>query len=547
MEESFISQSLYQRLSSSSHKRSLLSLIFTILIITILLSPTPVIAIQVSITGLNGHSITQGSTFTFYIDLLIESGERIPVDKVRIKVVGPTSFTYEFPASGGTQTYIILGAVNSTNSNYGAYNGYGYGYFPGYGYGYYGYPSGYYGYGYYGPQTLRWQATLTNTALLPVGEYNATVEVESDGVWWGGDSTKVTFYITAPVPPSIVSFNPASPVNNYVGDSRTFNVVIDQVVTVKWLINGTQVLVQAGVTSSSYTNTGAVLGTWNVTAVATNVNGTDTQAWVWVVVSAPPPPPPPPTAKPDLTAEFVDLPQTFTADNEYDIKVRVKNIALGNAGEFNVTLTANNTLIGKTSVASLAAGSNTIITFKWKPSIKGNYNLKATADSDSKVTETDETNNIVTTTVTVESITPPEEKYPDLSLISVEVTPTEPEVGDTCTVDVTVKNIGEADVDEFSVRLKINGISSPFSWTLDGLTINQTSTVSFSWTPTAQGTYNLTAIVDPENTIEELNEANNVLSISLSVTAPPTVLPDLTAAFTNLPTSFLEAFNTKSR
>ena len=451
MEESFINQSLYDKISRFSHRRSLLSLIFTILIVTILLYPTPVIAVQVSITGLNGQSITQGQTFTFYIDLLLESGERIPVDKVRIKVVGPTSFTYEFPASGGTQTYIILGAVNSTNYDYGAYYGYGYGYFPGYGYGYYSYPPGYgYGYGYYGPQTLRWQATLTNTASLSVGEYNATVEVQSDGIWWGGDSTKVTFYITAA-----------------------------------------------------------------------------------------PPPPPPPTAKPDLTAEFVNLPQTFTVNNEYDIKVRVKNIALGNAGQFNVTLTANNTLVSKTLVENLTTGSNTIITFKWKPLVKGNYNLKATADSDGKVAETDETNNVVTTTVIVESITPPEEQYPDLSPILVEVTPTEPEVGDTCTVNVTVINIGKADVGIFSVRLEVNGVSIQ-TLTVDGLVVNQTRTVSFSWMPTAQGTYNLTAIVDPENSIEELNEANNILSISKLVTVPPTALPDLTAAFTNLPTSFQE-------
>jgi flagellar motility protein MotE (MotC chaperone) len=437
-------------------------------------------------------------------------------------------------------------------------------------------------------------------------------------------------------------------------------------------------------------------------------------------------PPPPVEERPDLTAQFVNLPQTFQATREYDIQVRVKNTGLGNAGEFNVTLTVNGTIIGKTKVTSLASGANTTLTFTWTPSVKGSYNLVAAADSDAKVAETSETNNTATTTVTagpfvptpaeveamtdeeaaqaleqlsaeeaagileqvsldkcarvllamdatkaanillamdptiaaavvekmvdinatgtaviieeatsididatvtilekmdsehlarliiaiinlpstpqvaaelleqmslekavdvvkviielgaqedlakvytyltndrlkaiMESLTvdergslladmspediariPPELiEFPDLTPETIVVTPTEPEAEETCSVTVTIKNIGRADAGAFNVRLEVDGVAVQ-TLTVDGLAINQTGTVVFSWTPTTQGTYDLTAVVDPENAVTELDETNNVLSESVTVLPKP--LPDLTAAFTNLPTSFQE-------
>lgn len=643
MEETSIKESLVTKLKVSLHRRSFWSLILTVLIVTLLIYPTPVIAIQVSISGLKAQSVTQGQTFTFYVDTLIESSERVPISKVRVKFEGPTSFTYEFSTSGGSATYLILAAYQSIvggqpysfgyGYGYGSYYGYGYGYFPSTGYGYGFYPTGY-GYGYYGSQTLRWQATLTNTASLTVGEYFATVEVESDGVWWGGAPTKVNFYIVAAVPP--------------------------------------------------------------------------------------------PTLLPDLTTEFVDLPQSFQMNREYDIKVLVKNMDLRDAGEFNVTLTANSTLLGRTLVSSLGAGANTTLAFKWKPLAKGSYSLKATADSENSVIETDETNNAVTSTVsvglfvptpaevetmsaqeaaqvleeltanqtadilgqvsvgkcamvllamnatkaasvllgmnatfaasimdkmvetdatgaavviekavainidgtvailekmniqrlaqlliaitrlpsspqtaaalldtmsldksvevvkvivemealedlgkmytylstermnaitealtieqrsmllsyltteTIDRIMPELINYPDMTPISIQVTPIEPKVDDASTVAVTIKNIGRADVDTFNVRLVVNSITIQ-TLSVDGLVVNQTKIVNFSWTPTAQGTYSLTALVDPENSIIELNETNN--AISKSVIVFPKALPDLTVAFTNLPTSFQE-------
>jgi hypothetical protein len=75
------------------------------------------------------------------------------------------------------------------------------------------------------------------------------------------------------------------PVNDYVGANRTFEIRIDQTVDVSWQINGTEVQTNASETEASYTNLSAVNGTWNVSAIVSNANGSDMQTWDWTVTS----------------------------------------------------------------------------------------------------------------------------------------------------------------------------------------------------------------------------------------------------------------------
>ena len=44
--------------------------------------------------------------------------------------------------------------------------------------------------------------------------------------------------------------------------------------------------INKSVTDASYTNMSAVVGSWNVSAIVTNTNGTDMQTWVWNVTKA---------------------------------------------------------------------------------------------------------------------------------------------------------------------------------------------------------------------------------------------------------------------
>jgi len=91
-----------------------------------------------------------------------------------------------------------------------------------------------------------------------------------------------------PPPPRIMSNAPESPVNDVEGATRTFNITVNQTVDVCWQINGTEVQLNESVTSASHMNTSAVLGTWNVSVIVTNANGTDMQVWVWLVTNVTP-------------------------------------------------------------------------------------------------------------------------------------------------------------------------------------------------------------------------------------------------------------------
>ncbi len=86
-------------------------------------------------------------------------------------------------------------------------------------------------------------------------------------------------------PPEITSYASESAVNDSQGATRTFNISINQAVNASWQINGSVVQAKESVTAASYTNTSAVIGTWNVSAIVSNANGTCMQTWVWTVTS----------------------------------------------------------------------------------------------------------------------------------------------------------------------------------------------------------------------------------------------------------------------
>ena len=89
--------------------------------------------------------------------------------------------------------------------------------------------------------------------------------------------------------PSITAREPTEEaVSSTEGESITVEISVDQEVDISWQINGTEVQVDEGVTKAAYTNTSAVAGTWNVSAIATN---TETglscmRTWIWSVTPA---------------------------------------------------------------------------------------------------------------------------------------------------------------------------------------------------------------------------------------------------------------------
>ncbi len=153
--------------------------------------------------------------------------------------------------------------------------------------------------------------------------------------------------------PTITSFCPLPAVNDIEGATRTFNISIDQEVNITWLLNEVVVQKNMSVSSASYTNTSAGVGTWNVSAIGTNADWTDMRVWTWNV-----------TEKPVPIAAFTYSPQnqvanqpiTFNASNStasakaiasYDWNfwdgvtgtAKIVSHSYTSAGNYSVTLT----------------------------------------------------------------------------------------------------------------------------------------------------------------------------------------------------------------
>jgi len=104
---------------------------------------------------------------------------------------------------------------------------------------------------------------------------------------------------------------------------------------------------------------------------------------------------------PDLTVTEIETPVNLRKDVINPISATVENIGSENATSFVVTLETDSSIVDTTTVTSLNASENTTVEFLWTPSSTGGYTLNVTADANGEVTESDETNNILSQTETV--------------------------------------------------------------------------------------------------------------------------------------------------
>ncbi len=172
--------------------------------------------------------------------------------------------------------------------------------------------------------------------------------------------------------PTITNFTPISPVNNIIGDSRDFEIMTDQTANVTWYMNETQVQSDAGVMDAIYTNTNASLGIWNVTAIASNINGTVMYNWSWNVTSTPLTIPPKITAYVPITspvADFAETPRRFGIS----INNQMANITWyinGSQVQFNENVTQasytnTSSSPGVWNVGAVAINTNGSVAYSW--------------------------------------------------------------------------------------------------------------------------------------------------------------------------------------
>ena len=182
----------------------------------------------------------------------------------------------------------------------------------------------------------------------------------------------------------------------------------------------------------------------------------------------------------------------------------------GWAGTFNVTLYNDSTPIGEETIKVLEPDEKINVTFDWTPG-SGGYSttLNVTADSNSEVTETDETNNSKTKSVYVNSGKPPDLIVTDLPVPTISL-------NEGNTISATIKNNGSSNITwSFNTTLYVNLVGEDGSIvdyeTVNGLNAGESTTVSYTWTPTVSGTYRLKVVADSDKEVFESAETNNHL------------------------------------
>ena len=113
---------------------------------------------------------------------------------------------------------------------------------------------------------------------MPVEWIGAEITVGTGGDVSGDDGEEL---------PEITGVPEEEVVSSTEGESLSFEVTVDKRVDISWQINGTEVQTDEDVTGAIYTNTSAVAGTWNVSAIATST-GTELSSmhtWIWSVAS----------------------------------------------------------------------------------------------------------------------------------------------------------------------------------------------------------------------------------------------------------------------
>lgn len=134
------------------------------------------------------------------------------------------------------------------------------------------------------PQVSNGNVYYNDTGVSPCAAYYYKLRVRFRGGYqtegYGNASLLIN---TSCPPPAITFYSPSTPITSGEGQPKTFTVSTDQNVNVTWQLNGITKQSNMSVTSASYTNQSGVLGLWNVTAVASNPNGTAQQTWLWTV------------------------------------------------------------------------------------------------------------------------------------------------------------------------------------------------------------------------------------------------------------------------
>ncbi len=229
--------------------------------------------------------------------------------------------------------------------------------------------------------------------------------------------------------------------------------------------------------------------------------------------------------KPDLSVVSTDLsstPKSVMGGDKINLKAVVKNIGLAAAKNFKVKFFFNGVAIYEKTYTNISKNGRVVATYTYilPANMNGAQIFKVTVDADNKIVESNEKNNEAETLINVVKA------GRDLFIESLKPSPTKPKVGQQVSWKITVRNSGNAKANNIKVNFYGDNTSSnpTASLVIPNIAKNISTMKIVKWTVPANVSpavnYTVRASVDPDNTIDETNETNNIKTASINLTAP---------------------------
>jgi len=222
------------------------------------------------------------------------------------------------------------------------------------------------------------------------------------------------------------------------------------------------------------------------------------------------------TLTPDLIIETITgLPASPLVGDTVTFTATIKNQGSGRATLSRVYFYIDDSSRGYQDIPELDADTTVTKTFTWTAQA-GLHDIKAVADDDDKVAETDEDNNEKTVIFPI----------PDLVIEAITGASASPSLGDTVTFTVTIKNQGSDRAGSSRVYFYINGSSRGYQ-DVPELDAGAAVTKSLTWTAQA-GSYDIKAVADNNNEVSEGDETNNEKTLTFSILVPDLIIETIT-------------------
>jgi len=228
-----------------------------------------------------------------------------------------------------------------------------------------------------------------------------------------------------------------------------------------------------------------------------------------------------PTLAPDLIIYSITWsPSPPLIAHSTNFTVTVKNQGKSIAGFSRVYLYFDEMDGMYREIDQIAAGATVTRSFQWAPR-KNSHILKAIIDQENYISESNESNNVMTKSLSSSPFTP----TADLIVQSITVSPVNPSVGETVTVTVVIKNQGTGKANPSHVAYYIDDALLDSVY-VDQINAGATFLNTFTWQSQA-GSRNIRAIADINNAVPETNEANNERSQAIYTSGPDLIIRDV--------------------